>query len=160
MKMTASQVVMECLLEQGVDTVFGYPGGTILNIYDEFELHGYNKKIRHILTAHEQGASHAVSGYARSTGKVGVCFATGPGATNLVTGIATAYMDSSPRGVHHRQRGREPHRQGHLPGGGHHRHHPAHYQVQLPGQGRHQAGGHHPGGLRHRLQLLPRPGAD
>lgn len=97
MKMTASQVVMECLLEQGVDTVFGYPGGTILNIYDEFELHGYNKKIRHILTAHEQGASHAADGYARSTGKVGVCFATsGPGATNLVTGIATAYMDSSP----------------------------------------------------------------
>lgn len=97
MKVSASQVVMECLLEQGVDTVFGYPGGTILNIYDEFELHGYGKKIRHILTAHEQGASHAADGYARSTGKVGVCFATsGPGATNLVTGIATAYMDSSP----------------------------------------------------------------
>ena len=97
MKISASQVVMECLLEQGVDTVFGYPGGTILNIYDEFELHGYGKKIRHILTAHEQGASHAADGYARSTGKVGVCFATsGPGATNLVTGIATAYMDSSP----------------------------------------------------------------
>ena len=97
MKITASQVVMECLLEQGVDTVFGYPGGTILNIYDEFELHGYNKKIRHILTSHEQGASHAAVGYACSTGKVGVCFATsGPGATNLVTGIATAYMDSSP----------------------------------------------------------------
>ena len=97
MKISASQVVMECLLEQGVDTVFGYPGGTILNIYDELELHGYGKKIRHILTAHEQGASHAADGYARSTGKVGVCFATsGPGATNLVTGIATAYMDSSP----------------------------------------------------------------
>ncbi len=97
MRMTASQVLMECLLEQGVDTVFGYPGGTILNIYDEFELHGYNKKIRHILTSHEQGASHAADGYARATGKVGVCFATsGPGATNLVTGIATAYLDSSP----------------------------------------------------------------
>ena len=97
MKISASQVVMECLLEQGVDTVFGYPGGTILNIYDELELHGYGKKIRHILTAHEQGVSHAADGYARSTGKVGVCFATsGPGATNLVTGIATAYMDSSP----------------------------------------------------------------
>ena len=76
MRMTASQVLMECLLEQGVDTVFGYPGGTILNIYDEFELHGYGQKIRHILTAHEQGASHAADGYARSTGKVGVCFAT------------------------------------------------------------------------------------
>ena len=86
---------MECLLEQGVDTVFGYPGGTILNVYDE--LYNYRDKIRHVLTAHEQGASHAADGYARSTGKVGVCFATsGPGATNLTTGIATAYMDSSP----------------------------------------------------------------
>ena len=97
MLMKGSQIVMECLLEQGVDTVFGYPGGTILNIYDEFELHGYKDKIHHYLTAHEQGASHAADGYARSTGKVGVCFATsGPGATNLVTGIATAYYDSSP----------------------------------------------------------------
>ena len=95
MKMKAAQVVCECLLEQGVDTVFGYPGGTILNIYDA--LYGYEGKIRHILTAHEQGASHAADGYARSTGKVGVCFATsGPGATNLTTGIATAYYDSSP----------------------------------------------------------------
>ncbi len=97
MIMRGSQIVMECLLEQGVDTVFGYPGGTILNIYDEFELHGYKDKIHHYLTSHEQGASHAADGYARSTGKVGVCFATsGPGATNLVTGIATAYYDSSP----------------------------------------------------------------
>ena len=97
MRMKSPQILMECLLEQGVDTVFGYPGGTILNIYDELELHGYKDKIRHILTAHEQGASHAADGYARSTGKVGVCFATsGPGATNLTTGIATAYMDSSP----------------------------------------------------------------
>ena len=86
---------MECLLEQEVDTVFGYPGGTILNLYDE--LYNYKDKIRHVLTSHEQGASHAADGYARSTGKVGVCFATsGPGATNLTTGIATAYMDSSP----------------------------------------------------------------
>ncbi|NCB63525.1 MAG: biosynthetic-type acetolactate synthase large subunit, partial [Clostridia bacterium] len=97
MLMKSPQVLMECLLEQGVDTVFGYPGGTILNIYDEFERSGYKEKIRHILTAHEQGASHAADGYARSTGKVGVCFATsGPGATNLTTGIATAYYDSSP----------------------------------------------------------------
>ena len=97
MKMRGAKIVLECLLEQGVDTVFGYPGGTILNIYDELELGGYNKKIRHILTAHEQGASHAADGYARSTGKVGVCFSTsGPGATNLTTGIATAYYDSSP----------------------------------------------------------------
>ena len=95
MKIRATQAIMECLLEQGVDTVFGYPGGTILNVYDE--LYRYQDKIHHILTAHEQGASHAADGYARSTGKVGVCFATsGPGATNLTTGIATAYMDSSP----------------------------------------------------------------
>ena len=95
MQMTGAKILMECLLEQGVDTVFGYPGGTILNVYDE--LYNYEGKIRHILTAHEQGASHAADGYARSTGKVGVCFATsGPGCTNLVTGIATAYMDSSP----------------------------------------------------------------
>ena len=97
MKVRATQAILECLLEQGVDTVFGYPGGTILNVYDEFELHGYKEKIRHILTAHEQWASHAADGYARSTGKVGVCFATsGPGTTNLTTGIATAHLDSSP----------------------------------------------------------------
>ena len=95
MKLRATQAILECLLEQGVDTVFGYPGGTILNIYDE--LYRYQDKIRHILTAHEQGASHAADGYARATGKVGVCFATsGPGATNLTTSIATAHMDSSP----------------------------------------------------------------
>ena len=95
MELTGSQIVMECLLEQGVDTVFGYPGGTILNIYDE--LYKYSDKIKHILTSHEQGAAHAADGYARATGRVGVCMATsGPGATNLVTGIATAYMDSVP----------------------------------------------------------------
>lgn len=92
--MTGAKILMECLAEQGVDTVFGFPGGTILNVYDE--LLNY-PSIRHILTAHEQGACHAADGYARATGRVGVCFATsGPGATNLVTGIATAYMDSSP----------------------------------------------------------------
>lgn len=95
MQLTGSQIVMECLLEQGVDTVFGYPGGSILNIYDA--LYEYSDRIHHVLTSHEQGASHAADGYARATGKVGVCFATsGPGATNLVTGIATAYMDSIP----------------------------------------------------------------
>ena len=95
MKITGAQILMECLFEQGVDTIFGYPGGTILNIYDA--LYSYGNKIKHILTAHEQGAAHAADGYARSTGKVGVCFATsGPGCTNLTTGIATAYMDSSP----------------------------------------------------------------
>ena len=95
MQLTGSEIVIECLKEQGVDTVFGYPGGAILNIYDE--LYKHSDEIHHVLTSHEQGASHAADGYARSTGKVGVCFATsGPGATNLVTGIATAYMDSIP----------------------------------------------------------------
>lgn len=95
MILNGSQIVMECLKEQGVDTVFGYPGGTILNIYDE--LYKNSDNITHILVSHEQGAAHAADGYARSTGKVGVCMATsGPGATNLVTGIATAYMDSVP----------------------------------------------------------------
>ncbi len=94
MQMTGSQILIECLKEQGVDTVFGYPGGAILNVYDEIYNH---PEIKHVLTSHEQGASHAADGYARSTGKVGVCMATsGPGATNLVTGIGTAYMDSSP----------------------------------------------------------------
>ncbi|SCY30150.1 biosynthetic-type acetolactate synthase large subunit [Butyrivibrio sp. INlla14] len=95
MQLTGSQIVLECLKEQGVDTIFGYPGGTILNIYDE--LYKQGDDFLHILTSHEQGAAHAADGYARSTGKVGVCFATsGPGSTNLVTGIATAYMDSVP----------------------------------------------------------------
>ena len=94
MQLTGSQIIIECLKEQGVDTVFGYPGGAILNVYDELYQH---PEIKHVLTSHEQGASHAADGYARSTGKVGVCLATsGPGATNLVTGIATAYMDSVP----------------------------------------------------------------
>ena len=95
MQLTGAQIVLECLKEQGVDTVFGYPGGTILNVYDE--LYKQQDQIKHILTSHEQGASHAADGYARATGKVGVCLATsGPGSTNLVTGIATAYMDSVP----------------------------------------------------------------
>lgn len=95
MLLTGAQIIAECLLEQGADTVFGYPGGAVLNIYDA--LYEYRDKIRHILTCHEQGAAHAADGYARSTGKAGVVIATsGPGATNLVTGIATAYLDSSP----------------------------------------------------------------
>lgn len=95
MQLNGSQIVLECLKEQGVDTIFGYPGGSILNIYDE--LYKQSDDFLHIRTSHEQGAAHAADGYARSTGKVGVCFATsGPGATNLVTGIATAYMDSVP----------------------------------------------------------------
>ncbi len=95
MQLTGAEIVVECLKEQGVDTVFGYPGGCILNIYDA--LYKHSDEINHILTSHEQGAAHAADGYARATGKVGVCMATsGPGATNLVTGIATAYMDSVP----------------------------------------------------------------
>ncbi len=95
MQLTGAEIVIECLKEQGVNTVFGYPGGAILNVYDA--LYKHSDEITHILTSHEQGASHAADGYARATGKVGVCFATsGPGATNLVTGIATAYMDSIP----------------------------------------------------------------
>ncbi len=95
MVLTGAEIVVECLKEQGVDTVFGYPGGTILNVYDA--LYKHSNEINHILTSHEQGAAHAADGYARATGKVGVCLATsGPGATDLVTGIATAYMDSVP----------------------------------------------------------------
>lgn len=95
MRINGSQLVMEILLEHGVDTVFGYPGGTALNLYDA--LYEYSDRIKHVMTAHEQGAAHAADGYARATGKTGVCFATsGPGATNLVTGIATAFMDSIP----------------------------------------------------------------
>ena len=95
MFLTGAEILIKSLLDEGVDTIFGYPGGAVLNIYDE--LYKYREKITHILTAHEQGASHAADGYARATGKVGVCLATsGPGATNLVTGIATAYMDSIP----------------------------------------------------------------
>ena len=95
MKLNGSEIIVECLKEQKTDTIFGYPGGAILNVYDA--LYKHSDEITHILTSHEQGASHAADGYARATGKVGVCFATsGPGATNLVTGIATAYMDSVP----------------------------------------------------------------
>ena len=95
MQLNGSDIILECLKEQGVNTIFGYPGGTILNVYDA--IYKYGDQFRHVLTSHEQGAAHAADGYARATGKVGVCMATsGPGATNLVTGIATAYMDSIP----------------------------------------------------------------
>ena len=95
MKLNGAEIIIACLKEQGVDTIFGFPGGAVLNTYDA--LYKNRDSVRHILTSHEQGASHAADGYARSTGKVGVVFATsGPGATNLVTGLATAYMDSIP----------------------------------------------------------------
>ena len=95
MKLTGADIIAEVLIEQGVDTIFGYPGGAVLNIYDS--LYKYRDRIQHVMTAHEQGAAHAADGYARITGKTGVVLSTsGPGATNLVTGIATAYMDSIP----------------------------------------------------------------
>ncbi|MBR6728212.1 MAG: acetolactate synthase large subunit, partial [Clostridia bacterium] len=95
MKLTGAEIIIQTLIEQGVTDVFGYPGGQVINIYDA--LYKYSDRINHVLTAHEQGASHAADGYSRATGKVGVCIATsGPGATNLVTGIATAYLDSIP----------------------------------------------------------------
>ena len=95
MLLTGAEIVIECLKEQGVDTIFGYPGGAIMEVYDA--LYKHRDEITHYLTSHEQGAAHAADGYARATGKVGVCFATsGPGATNLVTGIATAQIDSVP----------------------------------------------------------------
>ena len=141
-----------------MDTVFGYPGGTILNVYDEFELHGYKDKIRHILTAHEQGP-HAADGYARATGKVGVCFATsGPGATNLTTGIATAYYDSSPVvfitcNVSENLIGKDSFQEVDITGISM----PitkCNYLVKDPGPGRRAAGG-----LRHRPLRPPRPRA-
>ena len=128
MQLNGSQIIIECLKEQGVDTIFGYPGGTILNVYDELYKH---PEIRHILTSHEQGASHAADGYARATGKVGVCFATsGPGATNLVTGIATAYMDFVPVVAITANVGYVPSGKGQLPGDRYRRSDHAHYQVQ------------------------------
>ena len=125
-----ADVVVEAILRQGVDVLFGYPGGVILPLYDVL---GDHPDLRHVLVRHEQGAAHAADGYARATGKVGVCLGTsGPAATNLVTGIATAQLDSDPDGRDHRQRPRRPPRQGRLPGDRHHRHHPADDEAQLP----------------------------
>lgn len=128
MKLTGSQVVAEVLLDHGVDTVFGYPGGTALNIFDE--LYKYSDRIKHVLTAHEQGAAHAADGYARATGKTGVVFSTsGPGATNLVTGIATAFMDSIPMVAHYGKCSRFPDRQRRVPGNLHYRGHTSYYEA-------------------------------
>ncbi|MCK7504106.1 MAG: thiamine pyrophosphate-binding protein [Desulfobacterales bacterium] len=116
-----------------MDTLFGFPGGAVIDIYDELA----RTDIRHILVRHEQGAVHAADGYARASGKVGVCLVTsGPGATNTVTGIASAYADSIPIVVHHRSGADPPHRQRRLPGGGHRRHHPPLHQAQLPRRSR------------------------
>lgn len=158
MLMTGSQIVLEVLAEEKVDTVFGYPGGTILNVYDA--LYDNQLGIRHFITAHEQGAAHAADGYARATGKTGVVFATsGPGSTNLVTGIATAYMDSIPMVAITAQRPQRTDRLGQLPGGLYHRHHDADYQAQFRcAQGR-GSGRYDPSGVFHRQFRQARPGA-
>ena len=145
MQLTGAEIIIECLKEQGVDTVFGYPGGAILNVYDA--LYKYRDEIHHVLTSHEQGAAHAADGYARATGKVGVCMATsGPGATNLVTGIATAYMDSVPVVAITANVGK-PLLGRFLPGSGYCRNRYADHQAQLYCKGYHQACGHHTKGF-------------
>ena len=149
MQMTGAKILMECLLEQGVDTVFGYPGGTILNVYDE--LYNYGGKVRHILTAHEQGASHAAGRLCplhRQGGRM--LRHLGPRLHQPHHRHCHGLYGLVACGLHHLQCQREPHRQGLLPGGGHHRHHHAHHQVQLHGAGRHPAGRHRPRGFCHR----------
>ena len=149
MQLNGSEIILECLKEQGVDTIFGYPGGTILNVYDA--IYKYGDQFRHVLTSHEQGAAHAADGYARATGKVGVCMATsGPGATNLVTGIATAS---------HGQRECAPPWQGQLPGGGYRGHHHAGDKAQLYCERCQSPGGYDPPGLPDRQIRPSRPGA-
>ena len=126
---TGAQIIWEALVREGVTTVFGYPGGAILPAYDAL----LEYPVRHVLVRHEQGATHMADGYARASGQVGVAIATsGPGATNMVTGIATAMLDSSPRALHHRSGGQPPHRVGRVPGDRRHRRHAADHQAQLP----------------------------
>ncbi len=158
LKMKGAQAIVASLEAEGCDTLFGFPGGVVIPLYDAL----YDAtSLRHILVRHEQGAVHAADGYARATGKVGVCLATsGPGATNLVTGIANAYLDSIPLvAITGQVRGR-PDRHRRLPGGRRHRHHPADRQALLPGaeRGRDPAG--HPRGLPHRLDRPARPRGD
>ena len=134
MQLTGAEIVIRCLQEEGVEYVFGYPGGAVLNIYDELFK---QDKVKHVLVRHEQGAVHAADGYSRSSTKVGVALVTsGPGVTNAVTGIATAYMDSIPMVVHHRPGADARDRAGRVPGVRHRRHHAAVRQAQLPRQGR------------------------
>ena len=137
MKKTGAQILWESLVREGVTCVFGYPGGAILPAYDAM----LDFPLRHILVRHEQGATHMADGYARATGQVGVAVATsGPGATNMVTGIATAMMDSSPIVCITGQVGQQADRLGRLPGDRHHRHHAADHQAQLPGHPRRRSG--------------------
>ena len=158
MQLNGSQIFVEVLCEQGVDTLFGYPGGAVLNLYDE--LYRNADRITHVLTAHEQGASHAADGYARATGRTGVVLATsGPGATNLVTGIATAYMDSVPMVAFTGNVATEGLGKRRLPGSLHRGHHDAHHQAQLHGAPGRRPRRHHARGLPHRPERPQRPGA-
>ncbi len=157
MQLTGAEIVIRCLGEEGVEYVFGYPGGAVLNIYDEFFK---QEKVKHVLVRHEQGAVHAADGYSRSSHKVGVALVTsGPGVTNAVTGIATAYMDSIPMVVLTGQVPTPRHRPGCLPGVRRGRHHAALRQAQFPGQGRQGPRGHDQEGLLPRRDRPAGPGA-
>ena len=152
---SAPTPLCEALLHQGVDVFFGYPGGVILPLYDVL---GDYPELRHILVRHEQGGSHAADGYARATGKVGVCMGTsGPGATNLVTGIGTAQLDSVPIVAITGNVPQRAHRQGRVPGDRHHRHHAADDQAQLPGPRRRRHPARRRRGVPHRPHRPPRP---
>ncbi len=151
-----ADVLCEALLRQGVDVMFSYPGGVILPLYD---ILGDYPELRHVLVRHEQGGAHAADGYARVTGRVGVCMGTsGPGATNLVTGIGTALLDSVPDGRDHRQCAGRADRQGCVPGDRHQRHHAADDQAQLPGPRRRRAAARRGRGVPHRPQRAARSG--
>ncbi len=155
MKLSGSLIIIEILKEQGVDTVFGYPGGAIMPLYDAL----YDAPLRHVLTVHEQGAAHAADGYARASGRVGVCIATsGPGATNLVTGLATAYMDSSPVVAITGAGWNSPARSGRIPGNRYHRSDDADHQAQLSSPQRLGFGVHSPQRLFHRTRRKTWPG--
>ena len=157
MQLTGAEIIIRCLQEEGVEYVFGYPGGAVLNIYDELFK---QDKVKHVLVRHEQGAVHAADGYSRSSTKVGVALVTsGPGVTNAVTGIATAYMDSIPMVVITGQVPDARDRPGRLPGMRHRRHHAAVRQAQLPRQGREGPRGHDQEGVLPRGDRTPGPGA-
>ncbi len=156
--LTGAEIVIRCLEEEGVEFVFGYPGGAVLYIYDA--LARQTGSLKHILVRHEQGAVHAADGYARATGKPGVALVTsGPGVTNAVTGIATAYMDSIPMVVITGQVSDPRHRRGRIPGVRHGRHHAPVREAQLPREGREPARDHHQEGLPHRDHGASRAGA-